>query len=376
MAVETATVATSLPHVADEAPEETLSTSLSHVSVADESPAETISTLRRTVEVKESELESLQMRIKTSKGGRASVRLAASRFMQKAEEDVVKKPSSSPEMPAVRSAAVSSLLSRWNAGIEKEVEKTKVDVKGDVRGTSGKFNNKDQSIARPNATEISSRRARGPTGPAELEVEDDEKVPSWAVNQNRKVVKKVNARASVRDVDVSKLNRKISTRRTDVDTTSVRETPVQASNGGVAAALAKWGKMADEEAEKLERVNVVEQARRDAEKKKKEHEAEQLKIKEEAEALARAEREKIEAAERAAREKKEAELKAQRLAEQRQQAKKAREDEIRMLREMPENEPVAANSSDLIVWLTNRIKLLDILIGEAETELGELEKNL
>ncbi len=50
---------------------------------------------------------------------------------------------STPVLPTERSGAVSSLLSKWNQGIEKTVEKTKVNVRGDVRGAQGNFAGSD-----------------------------------------------------------------------------------------------------------------------------------------------------------------------------------------------------------------------------------------
>lgn len=344
------------------------------------STADTIADLRRTVQEKEEKLDGIRMRIKTTKSGRASVRLAASRFMQHAEEVSKASHSSAAVMPENRSAAVSSLMSRWNAGIEREVEKTKIDMGGgrsDVRGKQQRFSRKDESVGKPNESDVTStRRTLGPVGPKELLVEDDESVPSWAVNQQKRVVRKENARASVRDVDVTRLKRGVATRNDVVDTSSVRETPITSSNGGVAAALAKWGKMADEEAEKLERVNLVEQARREEEEKQKEREEELRKMKEEQERKEREEREKREAEERIRREKQEAEERARRLAEEKERLKKAKEEEIRMLRALPDTEPIGKSSSEVIEWLEKRIKLLDLLIAEAEADLADLEKNV
>ncbi len=339
---------------------------------------ETIAHLRNTVAVKEAELDSLQMRIKTTKSGRASVRLAASRFLQKAEEQANEKRTSIE--PIVKSGNMSSLMSRWNAGIERQVEKTKVDLNGgraDVRGASKRFSAVDASLPRPKGAETkSTRKPRGPVGPAEFEIEDDESVPAWAVNQRKTVVKKENARASISDVDVRQIKGGLMSRPGDVDTSNVRETPMAASNGGVAAALAKWGKIADEEAKKLERVNVVEQARREEAKKQKELEEELQRMREEQEKKEREEREKREAEDRALRAKKEAEERARRLEEEKKLAKKRKEEEIRTLRALSSEEPVGAPTNQLIDWLEKRIKLLDLLITEAQAELEELEKQV
>lgn len=357
---------------------DTVSPATSVPNAGTESLDETIAHLRNTITVKEAELSTLRMRIETTKSGRASVRLAASRFLQKAEEQANEKRTSIE--PVVKSGNMSSLMSRWNAGIELQVEKTRVDLNGartDVRGASKRFSAVDASLPRPGGAQVKSGgKARGPVGPAEFEIEDDDSVPAWAVNQRKTVVKKENARASMRDVDVRQIKGGLMSKPGDVDTSNVRETPIAASSGGVAAALAKWGKMADEEAKKLERVNVVEQARREEARKQKEREEELQRMKEEQERKEREEREKREAEERALRAKKEAEERARRLEEEKKLAQKRKEEEIRALRALSPDEPVGARTNELIDWLEKRIKLLDLLISEAQAELDELEKNV
>lgn len=328
---------------------------------------------------KEAELISIRSRIKTTRSGRASVKLAASRFLQAAERSArADNRASQPVTAAQRSAPVSSLLSKWNSGIETEVAKTRVDLNGgraDVRGAKQRFSNVDASLPSPGAAAVAKQQHRRPhtVGPAQFVVEDDDSVPSWAVNQRKTVIKKENARSSIRDVDLGELKGGLL-REKVVDTSNVKE--VAAGGGGVAAALAKWGKLAEEEAKVMTQRNLVEEAKKKEMQLMEEREAEVRRQREEMERREREEREKREAEERARR----LELEKKRLEEEKKRAeeekRRARDEEVRMLKALPETEPAGAPNAELIDWLEKRIKLLDMLIAEAEAELVDLEKKI
>lgn len=343
---------------------------------ADTSPAR-IASLRKEVARKEDVLSNVQQRIKTTRSGRASVKYQANRFLENASRDDAKR-ASTPVLPTERSGAMASLLSKWNKGIEMEVTKTKIDCHGDVRGTQKNFDGRDVPKAAPKPSAAQTRPASTPMRPAEaaeLLVEEEGSVPSWARNQAKKVIRKENARSSTRGVDLGKSKGDILAAQREADApTANKEAPK--AGGNVAAALAMWGKAADEEAKSLEKKNVVEEARREEARKNKEREEELEKARAEMEKVEREKREKAEAEEKArklAAEKKRLEEEKRRAEEA---MKRAREEEVKMLRALPEREPVGGRPFEVVDWLTKRIMLLDLLIEDAEEELAELEKKL
>ena len=157
----------------------------------------------------------------------------------------------------------------------KKVEKTAVDVKADIDGAKKNFAAKD---APKLASKSSSSASKKPeqNQPDQFLVEDGSEVPSWARNQQKLVIKKENARSSVRDVDVRDIQGSVleSAAR---DGTETERTKVNVG-GNVKAALAMWGKTADEDAKELARKKEEEKKRAEAaEMAKKEQEAEKQK---------------------------------------------------------------------------------------------------
>lgn len=189
-----------------------------------------------------------------------------------------------PSRPAVtvKSDAVSSLASRWNKGMEgKEVEKTTVDVRGDVRGVKQQFGKGDvpklQGAAKGRA---SFGPASQDVGPAQLEVVDDDGLPSWAVNQQKKVIRKENARSSVRDVDVGELKGSVLEMGKRDGSEAQGEKVEGVAGGNVMRALAMWGKNAEEEGKEMKRKEEQERERKEKEEKeRKQREEEELRRK-------------------------------------------------------------------------------------------------
>lgn len=344
------------------------------LSADDASPAR-IAALRKEVARKEDVLSGVQARIKTTRSGRASVKFQANRFMQNAGRD--DKRTSTPVLPTQRSGNMSSLLSKWNKGIEMEVSKTKVDCNADVRGAQKNFDGRDAPKPLPKQAPV-VRPASTPIRPAEaaeLLVEEEGSVPSWARNQEKKIIRKENARSSTRGVNLGQTKGNIlDAQKREFANNSVKDEP--RVGGNVAAKLAMWGKAADEEAKSLEKKNVVEEVRREEARKQREREEELEKMRAESDRIEREKREKAEAEEKArkiAAEKKRLEEEKKRAEEA---AKRAREEEVRMLRSLPEREPASGRPTEVVDWLTKRIKLLDLLIADADAELAELEKSL
>lgn len=188
--------------------------------------------------------------------------------------------------PVLRSGsdAVASLANRWNSGIQghMEVEKTVVNVRGDVRGARKSFGADDASRVGDFGKTVGKKKIED-YGPAELEIEDEDAgVPSWAVNQKRKTIKKENARNSVRNVDVRDLQGSVLEQGAK-DGSEIRGEKVEIG-GNVKAALAMWGKTAEDDAvvlkrkkEEEERQKALElklrQEREEKEKKRKMEEA-------------------------------------------------------------------------------------------------------
>ena len=329
-----------------------------------------ISTLRSAISKKENTLSLLRGRIRIAKSGRASVSLASRRYEEaiKSSADALhsKRQSAPVVLPTERSAAVSSLLSRWNAGIEKQVEKTKVDVAGNVRGAQKTFSKKDDVSVLPALANPAARPLARMSAPAEIVVEDEESLPSWAVNQRKKVLKKENARSSIRNVDIGGLKGDIVQRGArDVDTEGVKE---EVSVGGnVARALAMWGKNADEEAKKLEAKNKIEEEIREAERRERERLEE---IRREEERRAEEERQRLEKLRIEEEKKREEEERKRREEEERLR----KERELEEIRNLPDEEPTG--NELLVPYLEKKIKKLDMLIEDAESELAQLEEKL
>lgn len=213
----------------------------------------------------------------------------------------------------------------------KSVTKTRVDVRGDVTTTRKSFAAPDL-VSKPAPSPPPPKKKQAPA-PAQLIVEDDTGVPSWAVNQQKLLLRKENARSSIRDVDVKELQGSVLSEGAR-DGSEVQRERVQ-MHGNVKAALAMWGRTADDDAKLL--------AERRAEEQRKAAEAERLR--------------KIAEEERKLREVKDAVSKFASLT----------------LKEMPEIEP--ESDVELVAYLERKIVLIEREIKLAEEELDELEAN-
>lgn len=296
-----------------------------------------VQALRERLHTREHSLGALHKKVQSardaaSKPAAKTISDIQRRYMA-AVADLEKKEKEVPK-PVVSSSsdAVSSLASRWNKGIGgKEVEKTRVDVRGDVRGAQKNFNATDVPKASTTADARAKKGSVDP-GPAELLVEDDDAgLPSWAVNQEKKVIRKENARSSVRDVDVRELQGNVLSSAAR-DGSEAKGEAVEAK-GNVKAALAMWGKTAEEDTLLL---------------KKQREEEERRKVQEE-------------------------KLMKERAREEQERAVKAAAEKFAnmTLTTLPAVEP--EEEIELIAYLERKIALVEKDIEAAEEELSKLE---
>lgn len=295
--------------------------------------------LREKLHTREHELKVLREKVErarqaASRPGAKSISAIQQRYMA-AVAELEKKEKEIPK-PVVNSstAGVSTLASKWNNGISgAEVRKTRVDVRGDVRGTQKNFKAADLPKF-TTATPAPPKKPKKDSGPAELLVEDEEAgLPSWAVNQSKKVIRKENARSSVRDVDVKELQGSVLTNAAR-DGSEAKSEAVE-TRGNVKAALAMWGKTADED-------NLLLKKKKEDEERRKASET-----------LKRKEREK---------------------EEQERAAKAAIESFANMtLASLPSQEPT--KEVELVAYLERKIALVEKEIEAAEEELSKLEEN-
>lgn len=228
---------------------------------------ESIDELRTRLSGREAHLAKLRERLKACKEAAArpvksTISDIQRRYLSAVADLETKR--AEPAAPIIRTdAGVSSLANRWNKGIDGvKIERSRIDVRGNVVGAKKNFSNSDV----PSKSSISSRPKSTEPQPAELLVEDDSGVPSWAKNQRKLVIRKENARSSIRDVDVRELQGSVLEQSSRPLTETKGETVI--TGGNVKAALAMWGKTAEEDARVL------------AEKKKEEErqEAERVRL--------------------------------------------------------------------------------------------------
>lgn len=238
--------------------------------------------LRERLHTREHELKVLREKIEKARQAASSpatksISAIQQRYMA-AVAELDKKEKEIPK-PIVNSstAGVSNLASKWNQGISSaQVTKTRVDVRGDVRGTQKNFNASDVPKATSNQP-TKTKKSNVDPGPAELLVEDEDAgLPSWAINQCKKVIRKENARSSIRDVDVKEIQGSVLTNAAR-DGSEAQGESVEAK-GNVKAALAMWGKTAEEDTLLLKKKMEEEERRKAAEaikhKEKKKEERE------------------------------------------------------------------------------------------------------
>lgn len=236
---------------------------------------DTIPVLRQHLSQREAELASLQARLKTAKeaakqSSSAPVTPSISDIQKRylsAVADLDSKRSSAQPIVTTPSDAVSSLANRWNKGIDgKKITRSSVTERGDVTTAKKNFSNLDvpKAVASPTANSTAPpKKKREENQPAELLVEDDDGLPSWAKNQRKLVIRKENARSSIRDVDVRELQGSVL-EQASRDGSEVKGEKLEAK-GNVKAALAMWGKTAEDDAK------LIAQKKEEEEKKKLEN---------------------------------------------------------------------------------------------------------
>jgi hypothetical protein len=217
--------------------------------------------LRRRLARREEVLGLLRKRIEAARGGAhhagrplSSVGDISRRFMNAAAESEARVEETRSFTGIQHSnGGVSSLLSKWNKGFdEKKIERERINVRGDVRSTKDMFNKADSSLAKDLAKDAAKARRRvdsetrynGRGHHEELVVDDD--VPSWAINQSKRVVKRESARGATQGVDLRETaNSFLQMGVADVDTSNVRETV--SARGNVSGVLAMWHQKSDEQ---------------------------------------------------------------------------------------------------------------------------------
>lgn len=171
------------------------------------------------------------------------------RFMNAAAESEAR---GSSRRPVVTGGdGVGSLLSKWNKGFEmKEAEKERVTVRGDVRGATSKFSKVNTSLA----SDVRAAKLESGRQPADgtISVEDDD-VPSWAINQSKRVIKKENAKALTGNVNIDRVRGDVMNQSGEIDVSGFREKP---KGGNVGGAIAMWGQKADDQEAKEREENM------------------------------------------------------------------------------------------------------------------------
>lgn len=298
-----------------------------------------VDALRDRLASREAVLDSLRSRLKTVQATptpKSTISDIQRRYLS-AVADLETKRSTTTATPIVRSTndGVSSLASKWNKGMDgKKVERSNVEVRGDVSSARKTFAAADVPRVNPSSgtsddTKTDSSTSTKPQ-PAQLLVEDDDGLPSWAKNQRKLVIRKENARSSIRDVDVRELQGSVMT-APDRNEENVKSEKIEA-RGNVKAALAMWGKTADEDAKLLV--------------KKKEEEERQRTMR--------------------------AKMRKDREEEERKHAlRKAMEKFADMRLVDMKDEP--ENDVDLMAFLERKIALIDEEISSVEDELEKLE---
>lgn len=211
---------------------------------------ESIDALRDRLATREAELKKLRARLKAAKetAARPPVKSTISdiqkRYLSAVAELETKRSESAESFVRSSSDAVSTLANRFNKGIDgKKINRSNVSVRGDVNTAKKTFLKVDST-----RSDGGSKRVLEPQ-PAELLVEDDDGLPSWAKNQQKRMIRKENARSSIRDVDVRELQGTVLEKGSRDGSEDKEDTVVP--RGNVKAALAMWGKTADEDARLL-----------------------------------------------------------------------------------------------------------------------------
>jgi hypothetical protein len=216
----------------------------------------------------------LRRRIEAARSGVSTDRPLSSvndisrRFMNAAAESEARGHTTRPVVTG--GAGVGSLLSKWNEGFAmKEAERERVHVRGDVRGATDKFSKADSSLAADVMAAKRSAAGRVAGGGRDVIAVEDDDVPSWAINQTRRVIHKENAKAKTGNVNIDVAKGSISSRGSaEVDTSGVRE---EVRAGNVGGVIAMWGQKAEDhqakEREEQMRVATMKSLRSDFEKR-------------------------------------------------------------------------------------------------------------
>lgn len=237
-----------------------------------------VSDLRARLTRRQESLALLRRRIEAARSGEhrngrplSSVGDISRRFMNAAAESESRGMSSRPVITG--GDGVGSLLSKWNKGFEmKEAEKERVTVRGDVRGASNKFSKANSSLSAD--VRAAKRDASRQPSDGMISVEDDD-VPSWAINQSKRVIQKENAKALTGNVNVDRTKGSVMNQSGEIDVSGFREKP---KGGNVGGAIAMWGQKAeDQEAKEREgaiRLQTMRSLRNDFENRQSRESAE------------------------------------------------------------------------------------------------------
>lgn len=223
--------------------------------------SESIEVLRDRLATRDAELKKLRVRLKKTKelaskpAVKASISDIQKRYLSAVADLESKKLEEASKPIEIKTKAVSSLANRFNKGIDgKKIQRTNINVKGDVSNTKKTFSKIDSlsSNGPNNDITINTQKPIQQQQPSELLVEDADGLPSWAKNQQKLMIRKENARSSIHDVDVKELQENVlDDNISKYNSLSKDDGGVSLPKGNVKAALAIWGKTDEEDAKVL-----------------------------------------------------------------------------------------------------------------------------
>lgn len=273
--------------------------------------SDTIDALRDRLAVREAELSKVRARLKAAKDAaarppvKATISAIQKRYLSAVADLETKRSAEAAAAATGKHLAgggdggVSKLASRFNKGFDTTTlgGSNKLDVvvgDGHVTETRQAFANntnlqqQQQQQQKKKKKKKSENNSMDEQPPTELLVEDDDGLPSWAKNQTKLMIKKENARSSIRDVDVSEIKddmlEKASvdihsitsnasyhdgmTTHNQINATTngsnIHETVVLPPRGSVKKALAMWGKSIEED------MKILAMQKEEEERKKRE----------------------------------------------------------------------------------------------------------
>eukprot|EP00184_Porphyridium_aerugineum_P005304 CAMPEP_0184702930 /NCGR_PEP_ID=MMETSP0313-20130426/25958_1 /TAXON_ID=2792 /ORGANISM="Porphyridium aerugineum, Strain SAG 1380-2" /LENGTH=277 /DNA_ID=CAMNT_0027163549 /DNA_START=138 /DNA_END=971 /DNA_ORIENTATION=+ len=168
-----------------------------------------------------------------------------------------------------RRKELGGLKDKWDQGAlyNTEVDKYKVDVKGDM-GAAGAFNKMNEARSpKVQKKAVVEEKKKGPLGVNEQEFA----VPEWAKNEQRKVIRKETVASEyTKEVDLSSTKQQLATTAVSKDLDAGKE-KYEATKGDVKGVLSRFQELSKEE-------DPAEKIRKDREERKKREKEEQERL--------------------------------------------------------------------------------------------------